>query len=246
MRVSAVLFSLLIPAMLAAVPTARAEPPATRPTAAAVWPIQRVSRLVAQLADGDATKRQNARTTLMELPRSELPTLRQALKDARPLQPSQQAVLRDIFTHIYLAGDDYTPEEDGSGFLGVRLPSWSRPDERALLSIERGVVVVSRIPGFCAFKMLQDGDVILSLGGAEGEFTSPEQLIDSVRSFKGGQTIVFSVLRQGQIIKVPITLDRKPTGLNGLSIEEFLSNRAERASEVWEKEFAPLLEDKVG
>lgn len=215
-----------------------ADAPATQPVSPTL-----VKRLVSQLNHKDAAVREAARLALMGLKRDDIPTLRDAVAQSVPLEPSQEAVLKDIVTQIYLAGDMYLAEDDG--FLGVRLAGWQKPEERALLAIEKGVAIVSRIPGFCAFRHLQDGDVIL--GVSEGmPINSPDELIAAVSRFKAGQTITFDIQRQGKLMKVSITLDRRPIGLGNNSIDEFIGNRADRANDLWEKTFAPLVAEKLG
>jgi hypothetical protein len=178
----------------------------------------------------------------MGLDRADLPMLREAILLTRPLEPSQAAVLRDIVTHVYLTGDTY--ETEGGGFLGIRLPHPFKPEEQSLLSLERGVAVVTRFPGFCAFRMLQDGDVIVAVTDpARVELNNPDQLIEAVKSVGPGQTITFEVVRQGQIVKVPITLDRRPSNLQN-SVEDFVGDRAKAAGELWQRKFAPLLDER--
>jgi hypothetical protein len=229
-----------------ATPAATTAPAATQPST----PLPAIKQLLAQLAADNYLTRENARIALMGLKRSDLPLLRDAVRQSLPLVPSQVAVLREIVTQVYLAGDIYVAEEDGRGFLGVHMPNWGAPEERSLLNVERGVVVVSRVPGFCAYRMLQDGDVLLSMANGAGstiEFASNDQLVDAVRSAKAGDTVQFEVLRQGQILTIPITLDRKPMSLQvQLQIEEFNGRRADQVNDLWDRDFAPLLVETLG
>jgi hypothetical protein len=219
-------------------------------TAPATQPSQRIDvikNLLAQLSADSSPQRELARVALMGLKRGELPILREAVKASLPLDPNQVSVLREIVTQIYLAGDLYAAEEDGHGFLGIHLPYWGKPEERSLLSLERGVAVVSRVPGFCSYRMLQDGDVLLAMvvPGGTIEVNTNEQLIDAVTGAKAGDTVTFEVLRQGRILKIAITLDRKPLNLT-TQLEEFSARRADQANEFWERDFAPLLAAQMG
>ena len=75
--------------------------------------------------------------------------------------------------------------------------------------------------------MLHDGDILLSMGDGMGgsiEFGSGEQLREAVHSAKAGDTIRLEVLRQGQILSIPITLDLKPFNVDK-QIEEFTARR---------------------
>jgi hypothetical protein len=228
--------------------------PATFPTTQPIPPkkLAAVRVMLNHLASDDANQREKARTDLMGLTRSDLYTLREAMRVSRPLQPSQITVLPDIVSHIYLAGETYVDDPAGpvtdKGFLGIRLAQYLRPEDRALLAIDKGVAVVGRIPGFCAFRMLQDGDIILSIVEQQGvELNKPDDLIDAVKSVRAGQSITFEVIRHGRIIQVPITLDRRPPSLDGgqFVIDQFISERARVTADLWEREFAPLLQDKV-
>ena len=216
------------------------RPPTTMPSTQPVSPgrLADVRSMLVGLASEDSEKREEARLELLGLQRSDLATLREAIRLTMPLEPSQRAVLRDIVTHVYLVGDTYSSM--GDGFLGVMLPNSLWPDQRAMLSLERGVAVMSRLPGYCAFRMLQDGDVIIGLAGQpDVEFNNPEQLTAAVKGTRAGQPITFDVIRQGRIVKVPIRLDRRPTGIDRDGT--FTEQRAQAADELWERDFAPLL-----
>jgi hypothetical protein len=215
-----------------------ATAPTTRPTDR----LETIKAMLAELSADSSATREAARVALMGLKRQELPLLRQAVQQSLPLDPDQIAILRDIVTQVYLAGDMYETEAGDRGVLGVHLPNYLHPEERSLLSMERGVAVVSRVPGFCSYRMLQDGDVLLAMEtpGGKIEFSSNEQLIEAVTSVRAGDTVTFEVLRQGRILNVPITLDKKPVNLNS-QLEEFSGRRADEADELWRRYFAPLL-----
>ena len=228
--------------------TPQPHPPATLPTTQPVSPkkLAAVREMLKHLASEDSTQREKARIDLMGLQRSDLYTLREAMRLSQPLQPSQVTVLPDIVSHVYLAGEPIPPDaavaNPNSGFLGIRLAQYLRPEDRALLSLEKGVAVVGRIPGFCAFRMLQDGDVILSIVEQNGvELNKPDDLIDAVKSVRPGQSITFELIRHGRIIQVPITLDRRPPIVDP---DQFIYERAKLAAELWAREFAPVLDEQ--
>lgn len=220
--------------------------PATRPTA----DIASIKRLVTGLADNRYETREACRIELMGLKRTELGMLRDAVKMSLPLEPDQVNVLRDIVMQIYLAGDDY--ETEPGAFLGISLAGPMREETQGLLSINRGVAVVSCVPGFCAYRMLQSGDVILSMTTGDGKivFESPdpeERFRPAVMAVGPGNTVTFEVLRQGRIISVPLTLDRRPRGVeNSGFIQQFTNDRAVAAEAYWKKDFASLLNEPVG
>ena len=229
-----------------------AQAPTTAPTTQPTADLASIKRMIAQLADDNYQTREAVRVALMGLGRTELPLLREAVKQSLPLELSQTAVLRDIVTQVYLAGEAYEPEKGASGFLGIGLASLGRDEDQGLLSLERGVAVVSRIPGFCAFRELQTGDVILAMisGTRKIEFKSPDPndlFRPAVMAVGAGQTIHFEVLRQGQIINVAITLARRPRNIDQIGEpQKFTNTRADKAEEMWNRDFAPLLSEPVG
>jgi hypothetical protein len=220
------------------------QPVATQPSPRT--DLATVRRWVKELSSDNYQTRDAARIALMGLKRAELGALRDAVKHNLPLTPNQIIAIRDIFTQVYLAGDVYPAQDGEGGFLGVRPPS--RPEEQTLLCVERGVVIASRVPGFCGFRMLQDGDVVLAIHSDAGDrpLNQPTELRPAVSSIKAGQTIRLEVLRQGRILNVPITLDRRPLHTDDdAALQEFINDRADRADEIWERDFAPLLKNQL-
>lgn len=238
--------------------------PATRPaqapaaTAAEAKPLpptpgdlKNITRLIAGLADEHYEIREESRVALMGLKRADLGNLQLAVKQSLPLEPSQVAVLRDIVTQVYLSGESYAMTDEELGFLGISMANGNREEDLGLLSIERGIAIISRVPGFCAYRMLQTGDVILAMTSpVRVEFKSADPNDLFMRTVKGmgaGQTLMFEVLRQGRIINVTLTLDRRPAGLENLGfIQEFTAARADKAEAYWKKEFLPMLSDLIG
>ena len=115
-----------------------------------------------------------------------------------------------------------------------------------------GVVIVERMPGFCGARMLQDGDVILGLVERPTiQIRGPTEFSLAVRSMGAGQTVTFLILRQGQVIRVPVTLDPRPDAADFVPgavspMKDLLDERDKTAREYWEKEFAPLVKEGVG
>jgi hypothetical protein len=142
------------------------------------------------LADSDAGVRESARAALMGLDRRYLPSLQKLVDQQRPLRPSQASVLRQIVTHVYLAGEPY-PSDRTAGFLGVRMSATAvrldTPDPAAAAAggeqegnnngngnnandgnagsdvAPMGVVILERLPGFVGHRMLLDGDVVVGI-----------------------------------------------------------------------------------
>jgi len=245
--VTAGALALAVPAQLLfaqdAAPASPKSPPITLPTTRPAADANNIQRLIAELASADAAQREAARVSLMGLKRTQLSLLRDAVKRALPLAPSQRAVLEDIVTHIVLADDPY-PTTPG-GFLGIRLPSADSLEERPLLAIDRGVIVLSRIPGFCSFRLLQDGDIIVGVVEHPDEpIDSPRDLIAIVVRSAAGKTLTFEVIRRAELVRIPITLDAKPDfNVQIPDLNAFENTRAQTAEQVWNADFAPLLKD---
>src|SRR4051794_34683812 len=160
----------------------------------------------------------------MGLSPRDLPTLRRIVADNRPVMPAQAVVLREIVTQVLLSGDEYVT--DGrEGFLGVRpcevnmtiraapvpvgIPNADLPgaDPDSII----GVAIMERMPGFCGARALQDGDIILSIIERPAvQFHNPSEFSQAVRFMGAGQSIHFQIVRQGQVVRVPITLDPLP------------------------------------
>jgi hypothetical protein len=234
---------------------AKLAKPSTQPSPRVV----KIQGLLGQLASDDFETRDAARVALMGLKRADLPDIREAIRRAAGLEPGQVVVLREVVTHVYLSGDPYpVTEDDDSGFLGVSLPSVYVIEDRGLAMLDRGVAIVSRVPGFCAYRMLQNGDVVLSMTTtADHErvtFNAPDQFISAVKGVRAGQSATFEVLRQGRVVSVTITLERRPevldrnrVGVGNVDVlRAFNDRRADDAAEMWERDFAPLLGERVG
>lgn len=203
----------------------------------------------AELDDPDAAVRDAARLKLMGMRRQDLPAFRQLVHESVPLQPSQAAVLRQVVTHVYLAGEGYETT-NAEGFLGVKMQETSvrlpAADRAEPFAPAVGVVIVERMPGFAGARMLVDGDVILgvverpdvrTLGVYEFQMV--------VKAVTPGTTIHFQVMRQGQVIRVPIAPDPRPFEAD-VNMQDLTYRRQRKADEYWEKSFAPVVKESVG
>jgi len=250
-------------AALAVPAFAQAPRPATRPAAAAAatpaTQPTRVERMLRDLADPDPAVRDASYSALLNLTRDDLPALRDAITAARPLSPAQSALLREVVTQVYLAGEPYAVDPDQlRGFLGLMQP----PTDYVVVRADRaapgaavdgagggsteyllGVPVGERLPGFCAYRALRSGDVILALLEARRiPLREWGELQLAVAQAGPGQTVAFEVLRNGRLLKVPIRLDPRPRSVGGgFDVLEDIRRREERADEYWETNFAPLI-----
>ena len=76
-----------------------------------------IARLFSELASADARVREAARGSMMEGRRTDLPDIRDLVREHYPLFPSQAVVLKEIVTQMYLADAMY--DTNGrDGFLG--------------------------------------------------------------------------------------------------------------------------------
>jgi hypothetical protein len=217
----------------------------------------KMKRAFEQLADSDADVRDAARAELMGMERRYLPDLRKLVEQNRPLLPSQAAVLRQLVTQIYLAGEPY-PDVPTKGFLGVHmqpttvhLPVAAADDPPAneLPSLpQTGVVIVERLPGFAGARSLLDGDVILAIAEQpQVQFAKGEAFIQAIADTAPGETIHFHVLRRGRVVKVRVVLDARPSAADDrASVRALDEQRREKADAYWQESFAPLVNEHVG
>jgi hypothetical protein len=208
--------------------------PSTQPT---------IAQSFAGLASPDADLREQSRTNLLSLSRSDLPRLHELVEQNRPLAPAQMAALHDIVVHLYLSGEPY-PSDPQNGVLGLRWPY--------TLDVPRlGVPVEDRLPGFGGFQMLRDGDLIL------GIFVQPDAplqqlpnletptitvLRSAIDSVGPKRDIELEVLRQGQRIRVPVRL--RPRPIEPATDEgkvAFFDAWQKKGEDYWQAQFLPLL-----
>ena len=225
----------------------RAQGPATQPT---TQPADNAAmhKWLADLASADSSVRDSARTKMMTLTRDDLPALQKLVAESRPLAPSQAIAIRQIVQEVYLAGEPYKADEN-KGFLGILMNdsgSEVRDFDHGDVHGDPGVVVAERIPGFCASRMLLDGDVILGTTNPRLLFTDSSALKQAIQAVLPGETIHLQVLRNGRVIDVPLTLDPTPAEASIPTITGFKLRRAAKFQEYWESTFAPLLREEVG
>jgi hypothetical protein len=191
--------------------------------------------------------------------------LRRIVERAKPIAPSQRGPMREIVTHVYLSGEPY-PAEPRAGFLGLLIPALESVDiqreqqrpppgiinindvigiQLLQVAANTGVPIEYRIPGFCAFKSLREGDVIVSIvRPVPRRLREWGDLSPTIRRFRAGETVTFQVLRQGKLLEVPVTLDALPlVATENAWMTEILPAREAAAEEYWATTFVPLVED---
>jgi len=217
---------------IAAGPALQSDSAATRPT------VRDMRGVLEGLWDADPAVREQSRCALLALRRAQLPALASAAAELGPLEPPALQELREIVAHVYLSEEPY--DSLPQGFLGITM---SPLDDNAC-----GAVVESRMPGFCAYAALRDGDEITDI--EERPLARPfdrNQFINVIQETPPGRTIHLKVLRQGRAVRVPVTLSRRPAGANELNYElrvrELLARRRDAAAAYWEKTFYPAIVD---
>ena len=209
-----------------------------------------VRQWFAELDDPDANVREKARVSLMGMQRRNLPAFQKLVQDSRPLAPAQAAVLREIVMHVYLAGEEYDTT-GAQGFLGVRMQETdvrlpgAHGADRASQAV--GVVIVERMPGWVGSRMLLDGDVILGVVERQDvRLQSVTDFQELVQSITPGSTVHFQVLRQGQVARIPVTLDARPFGVEQFQLTDLIQRRQRKAEDYWNSTFGPAVKEGVG
>lgn len=229
---------------------AQGEEPATQPASQPSATVDSIRLSFDQLSDADPEIRERASGQLMELTRDQLPALRKIMQDALPLSPAQTEALPEIVSQIFLSGEPYTAEQN-SGFLGVQADPElveigtgnADPDKPA----NKGIVVVNRVPGFCAVRALRNGDVILRIADSPVlGFPNFDAFSSTIGKHPAGDTIHLQILRRGQVREVAVTLNPRPTLLNAaLNLLDFTQRRQQAFQSYWDANFAPLMKDEV-
>lgn len=204
--------------------------------------------LVAWLAELDAKSpdtRAAAAAKLMQLTRDDLPTLKKAVERSRPVSPEQIAVLHDVIIHVWLTGEAYPQREEG--FLGISLISTDRWGEDPS---NAGILVVNRMPGFAAYGVLLDGDVIVEIQEIPGiRFQMIEEFAGAISRYKPGRLVNLVVQRGGKQIVVPIRLSARPVAAGDLrrgnTMDTLLGQRILAAEKYYDETFARLLGEEI-
>jgi hypothetical protein len=206
------------------------------------------------LADPDPALRDQASQDLMGMRADDLPKFRQLIIENQPLAPDQIAALKDIVTQVYLASQKYKVADemltDASGsqdpfFLGLLWATDTDPELRL------GVPIDERLPGFPGFRFLRRGDMILGIyinpDAALLQFPNTEtHNIETLKAAIAGsprsQSIALQVLRDGQILKIPLKMAPRPLyAENPEALRSFISDRTHNADRYWHETYAPLL-----
>jgi hypothetical protein len=204
----------------------------------ATHPSSEIVKWLSDLGDKDQSVRTSAHDSLMGLSRDDLPALLDAVKQARPLLPSQSSGLREIVQQVYLSGEPY--EKQNSGFLGVMLGD-------SIVSVDgsprQGVQVQFRWPGCAGYRYLQDGDIIVGVDEFSPVGVDRVHFVDSVKKCEPGSTLTFRILRQSRVVPIRVTLGARPAGDAEAGIETVMENWLLKEAVYWRKNFAPVVEE---
>lgn len=201
-----------------------------------------------QLADADPAVRESARITLMGLPASDIPALRDAAA-ARPLRPAQIVALREIVSYVLTRDAMSRLPTRGEPFLGIGWPPRMIMNDGGFDLGAIGVSVAYRVPGFAAARFLEDGDVILGFvyEGRDVPVNGREELIGVIRGFRAGENLPTYVQRGGRVIKIDIPLDARPRPVaesedrgTELPLTNLVEAAVQEAEKAYEKDFGPL------
>ncbi len=194
-----------------------------------------------QLADREPSVRAEAKRQLMGLETSELDLLRDVAAAAMPLKPAQIDPLQDVVVYRRTREAILKMPRLETGFLGVSLPSLAMEDDE---STPTGVPVLGRLRGFIAYRLLENGDIILAIGPGDelrNTFT-PTQLRTIVSSMKAGDVVSVQVLRGTQTVTVKFPLDAPPqVDDSDRGVQGVVNDAEHDADAYWEKNFLPLI-----
>jgi len=91
----------------------------------------------------------------------------------------------------------------------------------------------------------------VTVDGTTVPLNASDELTGTVGKVPAGKTVMFELIRQGEIRRVDITLDRRPVATDlersrQPVLDAFLGERIDQARQTWEHDFLPLLGDTVG
>ncbi len=222
-----------------------ATPPTTKPS-------DPLTSWFQDLANRDASVREQARINLMGISRPDLERLRKLVETSRPLAPSQAMALHEIVDQAFQATEPYEPIEGKVGFLGVQFPTPSVVLDGADDDSQTGLLVAKRLHGFCAYRFLQDGDMIIGIAEASDHpIRAFKDLTEIINGCTGGDTVHMQVLRGGQKVEVPVKLDARPNWASPVPpvvptvIEDAIRERQRKSDAYWDQNFAPLLDGGI-
>lgn len=210
---------------------------AQRPT---TQPVQQIRAWFDQLADPSPTVRDSAFDSLLGLSHADLPTLQRIVVTARPLKPNQRAALMQIVCHVFITGIAYEPSPRGEGFLGVAF------DFRTFdldTGERKGVIITACEQGFPAYRKLKPGDIVKGIESLpDVTLESTEQFKAAIQTFKGGETIVLLIERDGKPMKISTELRVRPANIEE-QLPAWRAQIQDMAQTYWDEQFSRIVEE---
>jgi hypothetical protein len=210
--------------------------------------VDQIKQNLADLSSDDPAVRSDARDALMRLsvddPASTLERLLAQVKLDPGLSPQQISQLRNVVVQAALI-EDHRFAGQGDARLGVIL---TRDDPQGV-----GTVVGQTIPGADSFRALRSGDTILTIAhqndgvlGPPSVVTQREELISFLETIKPGDWVQLRIIRDGWQLDVQMRTWASSSAVAQLGPNEAAVQIAfQRGLERWEKDFLPLLPERV-
>ncbi|HEY1685553.1 MAG TPA: PDZ domain-containing protein [Tepidisphaeraceae bacterium] len=192
------------------------------------------------LNNPDPAIRDQARQDLMAIHRSQLDDLRQAAIRAMPLSPEQIASLHEIVMQVILADAAHQADATSQrGFLGASpmVQQITGPDNKPRMAI----LITQRIPGFDAYRLLRNGDIILSIDGDPNTTRDIQTFMATIQTHAPGQQLRLQVLRDQQKIDITLELTARPMSADNLQPLDLFQTQQDRVEQYWRSNFASIL-----
>ncbi|MEG2000879.1 MAG: trypsin-like peptidase domain-containing protein [Evtepia sp.] len=123
----------------------------------------------------------------------------------------------------------------GKPFLGISVKSVDASAQE--YGIPQGAKVVAATPGLCATRAgIQEGDVITALG--DTKITNTAELITAKNTYHAGDTVNFTVFREGKSLTIPVTLDEQNTK-NSAAHDEYVAKKDEELQQQQQQQQEP-------
>jgi hypothetical protein len=223
--------------------TLRADDVATTQPSDPAPSLTQIQKWFDDLANTEPARRDVARSGLLGLGRQDLPELLEVVRRSTPLAPAQATVLHDVVTHVWLSGEAY-PSNLRAGFLGVML----QRDRSGLPMVDgvdpssSGVLILDCMPGFCGFRSLRPGDIVVGAIFAEPvRISTRDELVQAVSATPPGKSLRLQVLRHGRVAEIPVQVNARPLAADDpAGPDQFLNERQVKAEEYWRTNFLPV------
>jgi hypothetical protein len=184
--------------------------------------------------------RQSARDRLMAGDPARLGDLLESARSVS-LSGQQRASLAEIVVHLHVAGLNRREGVDVAQ-LGIRS---QQPRFEIEQDLPQGARVGSRLVGYDAQRVLQDGDRIVHIAepseGMQWEITQFDDLRQVTRSLKPGALIRVTVIRDGRRLAADLRLAKLAPGMDDPSRLEAYDRWLITSRRFWNEQVEPTL-----